>query len=164
MKKNILCGVAAAALALTACSSSEDPGILAADPWIRTTAGTERPDMTALFVNFTNPGDADVTLIGADCGDVAGMYQLHEMVMVDGEMKMQEVDGGLVVPAGSHLHLAPGGPHIMLMDLKQDFEVGGEEITCTLEFDNDQTIEVTAPIKEFTEEQDTYHTHEASEG
>lgn len=158
--------VAAAVVALAACSGPADsatPGILAADPWVRATVGTERPDMTALFVNLTNPTQEDRTLVAADCGDVAGKVELHEMVMVDGEMLMQEVDGGLPVPAGEHAHLAPGGPHVMLMDLARELPAGGEEIDCTLSFDDGQVIELTAPVKEFTEEQDTYHTHAPSD-
>jgi len=47
----------------------------------------------------------------------------------------------------------------MLMGLTGELAAGGEEIACTLEFDDGQTIELVAPVKEFTEEQDTYHTH-----
>lgn len=162
--KSTLAPAAVAALLLAACSSSTTPAVLAADPWVRSTDGAERPDMTALFVNLTNPSDTDRTLVSADCGDVASEVQLHEMVMVDGEMLMQEVEGGLPVPAGEHQHLAPGGPHVMLMGLTRELPAGSEEVTCTLSFDDGQTIDLTAPVKEFTEEQDTYHTHAPTEG
>ena len=66
---------------------------------------------------------------------------------------------GAALCAGEHAHLAPGGPHVMLMGLTGELAAGGEEIACTLEFDDGQTIELVAPVKEFTEEQDTYHTH-----
>lgn len=85
------------------------------------------------------------------------------MAMVDGEVVMREAEAGIVVPRESHEHLAPGGPHIMLMELQRDLPAGGEEISCTLSFDNGQKIDILAPIKEFTEEQDTYHTHEGDE-
>ena len=48
----------------------------------------------------------------------------------------------------------------MLMGVKKELPVGGEEVHCKLTFDNDQVSEIVAPIKEFTEEQETYHTHE----
>jgi hypothetical protein len=51
----------------------------------------------------------------------------------------------------------------MLMDLARELPAGGEEIDCTLSFDDGQVIELTAPVKEFTEEQDTYHTHAPSD-
>ena len=150
-----------AAAALAACSPAQTaaPAVLAADPWVRATVGTEMPEMTALFVNLTNPSEEDRMLVAADCGDVAAKVELHEMVKADGQMVMQEAEGGLPVPAGEHAHLAPGGPHVMLMGLTGELAAGGEEIACTLEFDDGQTIELVAPVKEFTEEQDTYHTH-----
>lgn len=156
----------AATLLLGACGSAdaESPsGVIAADPWVRSTDDSERPDMSSLFVNLTNPTADDITLVSADCGDVAGMVELHVMEMTDGQMVMKKAEDGVVVPKESHQHLAPGGPHVMLMDLARELPAGSEEITCSLTFDNDQSIDVVAPVKEFTEEQDTYHTHEEDE-
>ena len=162
MRKS-LC-VAALLLVVAGCSTNtEAPRITAADAWVRTTDGAQRPDMTALFVNLTNPGDRDVRIVGADCGDVAGMVQIHEMIKQDGTMIMREAADGVVVPRESHLHMAPGGPHVMLMKLNRELPAGGEEVSCTLRFDNDQEIRVSAPVKHFTEEQDTYHTHAPGE-
>ena len=160
--KNWLAPAVAATLLIGACSTPAEEttsGVMAADPWVRTTDGSEQPDMSALFVNLTNPTSADITLTSADCGDVAKMVQLHEMVEQDGGMVMREAEGGLVVPKESHLHLAPGGPHVMLMGLTRELPAGGEEISCTLGFDDGQEIDVLAPVKEFTEEEDTYHSH-----
>lgn len=157
----------AAAILLSACGSAapaETPGVLAADPWVRTTDGAQRPDMTAVFVNLTNPSEDDRTLVAADCGDVAERTELHVMEMRDGQMVMKKAEGGVVVKAGKHEHLAPGGPHIMLMDLTRELPAGSEELSCTLIFDDGQSIEILAPVKQFTEEQDTYHTHEDDEG
>lgn len=149
-------------LAVVGCSSATEaatPGVLAADPWVRTTDGAERPDMTAVFVNLTNPSDEDRTLVSAECGDVAQRVELHEMVMIDGKMMMQKTEAGLPIEAGKHQHLAPGGPHIMLMELNRELPAGGEELECTLTIDDGQTIDIVAPVKQFTEEQDTYHEH-----
>lgn len=159
----LLLPVAGAALLLGACGSpapGSAPGVLAADPWVRSTDDSQRPDMSSLFVNLTNPTSGDITLLDVDCGDVAGMVELHTMETQDGQLVMKKAEGGVVVPKESHEHLAPGGPHAMLMDLTRELPAGSEEITCTLKFDNGQRIEVLAPVKEFTEEQDTYHTHE----
>lgn len=140
--------------------AAPDPKVLAADPWVRTTDGAQRPEMTALFVNLTNPSDDDRMLVDADCGDVAESVELHEMVKVDGEMLMREAEEGLPILAGKHEHLAPGGPHIMLMGLARELPAGSEEIECTLTLDDGQTLDIVAPVKQFTEEQDTYHTHD----
>lgn len=156
----VLAVVGAGLVAGCGADDASDPGILAADAWVRTTDGAQRPEMTALFVNLTNPTDEDITFTGADCGDVAETYEVHEMVESDGQMVMRRTEEGLVVEAGSHLHLAPGGPHVMLMGLTQELPAGSEEIECTLAFDDGTERTVTAPVMEFTEEQDTYHTHE----
>lgn len=156
---------AVAALLLAGCSggsateTASAPKVSTSDPWVRTTDGAEDQTMTAVYVSLTNPTSEDVTLTGADCGDVAEEAQLHEMVTVDGQMMMQETEEGLIVPKESHLHLAPGGPHIMLVGLTRELPTGSEEITCALTLSNDQTLEIIAPVKEFTEETATYHTH-----
>lgn len=145
-------------------SPASSAGVLAADAWVRTTDGSKMPDMTALFVNLTNPTSADIRLSAADCGDVAKTVEIHEMATVDGQLVMRKAEGGIVVPKESHAHLAPGGLHVMLMGLTKPLPAGSEEIACTLSFDNGQKIDVLAPVKQFTEEQDTYHTHAPSDG
>lgn len=115
--------------------------------------------MTAVFVNLTNPSDEDRVLTEADCGDVAEVTELHVMINHDGRMVMAEAEDGITVPAGQHWHLAPGGPHIMLMGLNRELPAGSEELACTLTFDDGQSLDILAPVKQFTEEQDTYHEH-----
>jgi len=69
--------------ALAACSSkasnSSDPPILVEDAWVRTTDGATDTTMTAAFMTLVNPGDANVSLVGASTS-AAGMCQVHEMV------------------------------------------------------------------------------------
>ncbi len=137
--KPLIIRAVAATLLLGACGMPADEtpsGVIVGDPWVRTTDDSERPDMSSLFVNLTNPTSADIILTAAQCGDVAGMAELHVMEKVDVQMVMKKADGGIVVPKESHEHLTPGGPHVMLMDLKRELPAGGEEISCTLEFDD----------------------------
>jgi hypothetical protein len=145
--------------ALGACSSStasSDPAIVVEDPWVRTTEGATDSTMTAAFMSLVNPGDANVSLTGASTS-VAMMCQVHEMVKgSDGKAVMQEAKNGVVIPAGSHAHLTPGGFHVMIMGLKQALPVGSE-VTLELTFSNGTTKTVVAPVKVFTEETDHYH-------
>lgn len=156
------------ALSATACSSAT-PAAPAASapakaaltiekPWVRGTEGAKDTTMTAAFMSIANPGDQDVRVVGAE-SPVAGMVQVHEMATVDGKMVMREAKDGVRVPAGGHEHLAPGGPHIMLMQLKQPLKVG-DEVTVTVRFSDGTQQVVKAPVKKFTEEGDQYHTHE----
>lgn len=158
--------VVALALGVTACGS-EDPAPVAgadvveatpitiADPWVRATKGSEDPSMTGAFMVLENPRSEDVTLVRVT-SPIADMVQLHEMAMIDGEMAMQEVTGGLVIPAGADLELKPGSFHVMLMGLTGRLSAG-DEVNLTLEFSDGSTEEFLVPVKAFTEEEGHYH-------
>ncbi|MDP2773991.1 MAG: copper chaperone PCu(A)C [Nocardioides sp.] len=157
--------VVALALAFLAGSCGDDDGtpssatptekITIEDPWVRATSGTEDPSMTAAFMVIDNDGSEDITLVDAS-SPVSDMVQLHEMAMVDGEMAMQEVDGGIVITAGRGKLLEPGGYHVMLMGLDAEL-APGDEVELTLEFSDDTREVLTVPVKEFTEEEGHYH-------
>ncbi len=141
----------------TAASSSEvlDFRVSTVDGWVRATRGTGDPSMTGAFMTLQNDGERQVTLTGAS-SPIAGMTQLHEMVRQDGEMTMQEMPGGLEIPAGRGQMLMPGGDHVMLMGLKEEL-AAGDEVELTLQFATGDTIDLTLPVKEFTEEEPHYH-------
>ena len=127
------------------------------DPWVRSTTGTEDPSMTAAFMTLMNQGEEDAELVSAK-SDVAGMAQLHEMASGDDGMVMQEVEDGIAIPAGEGVALAPGSYHVMLMDLSGEL-APGDEVSFTLTYADGSTQDVTAPVKEFTEEEGHYHDH-----
>lgn len=159
MRSAMVMGAAAMLLAAGCAGGAATPEVMASDAWTRTTDGAQEKTMTAVFVSFANPSSEERVLVEADCGDVAKKTELHVMEMKDGEMIMVQAKDGIPIPAEGHEHLAPGGPHIMLMGLNRELPVGSEEITCQLKLDNGQEMEIVAPVKEFTEEQETYHTH-----
>jgi copper(I)-binding protein len=79
---------------------------------------------------------------------VADMAQVHETTQTsDGMTSMQEVQGGLDIPAGSTVTLKPGGYHIMLMGLHQDLSVG-QSFSLTLTFQSGKQITVDVPVKQ----------------
>ncbi len=129
--------------------------LVVGDPWVRATAGTEDTSMTAAFMTIDNTGDEDVTLVGAS-SEVAGMVEIHEMLMVDGAMAMQAMDAGLVIEAGRGKVLEPGGYHVMLMGVTTEL-APGDEVDLALELSDGSTQELTVPVKEFTEEEGHYH-------
>ena len=130
----------------TAAESSAAPAacpIEVADPWVKASDS----GMTAGFAVLTNTGTADVT-ISAASSPAAPRMELHEVVDKDGAMVMQPVAGGLAVPAGGSLTLAPGGYHMMFMDISDPIEPG-EEIAITLTCQAGGTVAFTAPAKVF---------------
>ena len=58
---------------------------------------------------------------------------------------MNEMEDGILIPAGETVDLMPGGLHVMLMELENDL-VEGETVALTLEFDDETTIELDVPI------------------
>lgn len=132
-------------------SATEAESLTMTDPWIK--SATE--GMTAAFGTLVNSGDSDVTIVSATT-DVTDVMELHETVQNDdGAMAMQEKDGGFVVPAGGEHELAPGGDHLMIMDLLRPVEPG-EAVTLTLTFDDGSTTDVEATVKEFTGADENY--------
>lgn len=139
-------------------SESADP-IVISEPWVRATEGTEDPSMTAVFMAIRNNTDQDLTLVSATSPGIE-MVQVHEMVQGDdGHMVMQEAENGVMIRAGKEQMLMPGGYHVMLMGLADPI-APGDELEVTLTFSDGTTKTITAPAKEFTEEEGHYHTHE----
>ncbi|TPW27640.1 DUF1775 domain-containing protein [Martelella alba] len=68
------------------------------------------------FLTITNNGDTDDRLIAVS-SDAAGVMQLHNMRMDGDVMKMYQMTDGIPVPAHETVTLAPGGLHVMFMDL-----------------------------------------------
>lgn len=166
MNRRFVGTVAAATLALaalagcgddtdTTAAPAETGEVVISDGWVRATEGTDDPTMTAAFMQIKNETDGQVTLVGGST-EVAGMTEIHEMVMKDGAMVMQKIEGGLEIPAGELVVLQPGGNHVMLMDMQQDL-AAGDEVELTLEFADGESETVTLPVKEFTEEEGHYH-------
>ena len=75
------------------------------------------------YLTIENKGAAPDRLIGGS-GDFAGKVEIHEMAMNNGVMTMRPLDKGLVIEPGKTVKLAPGGTHLMLVDLKQTLKVG----------------------------------------
>ena len=128
------------AFGLSACSP-EKHSVTISDPWVRSSEySAAAGGMTGIFATLTNNTDKDITLTGGKT-DAAAMVQTHKVV---GGM-MQEVKGGLVIPAGGTLTLEPGGLPVMLMGLTNAI-VAGDKIDFTFTFDDgsEQTFTLTA--------------------
>ena len=112
--------------------SETDPGqagaVHADQAWARATAPQQK--VGGAYVTLTSP--ADDRLLGVS-SPVAGRAEVHEMRMDGNVMRMREVMDGLALPAGKVVALAPGGYHIMLMDLKQPL-VAGQVVPMQLRF------------------------------
>ena len=97
------------------------------------------------YLAIENKGGAADRLVGAS-GDVAGKIEIHEMTMNDGVMKMRPLDKGLAIEPGKTVKLAPGGYHLMMMDLKSPLKQG-DKVPVTLEFEKAGKVQVTLDVQ-----------------
>ncbi|WP_322517254.1 copper chaperone PCu(A)C [Rhodopseudomonas palustris] len=110
--------------------------------WSRATPGGAK--VAGGYLTIENKGATADRLI-AGSADVAGKFEIHEMSMDNGVMKMRQLDKGLPIEPGKTVKLAPGGYHIMLMDLKGALKEG-EKVPVTLQFEKAGKVEVTLDV------------------
>lgn len=139
MQKRLLAApLLAAILALGSAPVMADVAVSAA--WVRATVPAQKA--TGAFMQLKS--DADARLMSA-ASPIAGVVEIHEMVMDGQVMKMNAVPG-LDLPAGQTVELAPGGYHVMLMDLKQQVKEG-DEVPLTLTVENKDGSRATLEVK-----------------
>jgi hypothetical protein len=85
------------------------------------------------YMTIKNNGPATDRLIGGST-DAAAKVEVHEMTTKDGVMKMREIEGGLPIAPGATIRLAPGGFHLMLVDVKKPLKQG-DKVTVALNFE-----------------------------
>jgi copper(I)-binding protein len=91
------------------------------------------------YLTIENTGAEADRLIGI-ASPTAGRAEIHEMTTKDGTMTMRQAGAGVEIPAGETVALAPGGFHIMFMDLKEPFVEGGK-VPVTLTFETAGSID-----------------------
>ena len=90
-------------------------------PWTRATPPGSK--VAGGFLTIENKGPAEDRLIGGSV-DAAGIFEVHEMAMDNGVMKMRALAKGLPIPAGGKVELKPGSYHVMFIDLKRQIAEG----------------------------------------
>jgi copper(I)-binding protein len=139
------------ALPLSACASpATAPNTPSAssitfdDPW----ASSADMGMAAVFGTFTNGSDHDAVVVAGE-SPAAARVELHEIAPdAGGNKTMRPKAGGITVPAGGTKELAPGGDHLMLMELTQPLDPGAD-VALTITFDDGSTLPITAQIRDF---------------
>jgi copper(I)-binding protein len=113
------------------------------DVWTRQPAAGQ-PN-AAVYGTVTNTGGTDVTITGASV-EISDRVELHEVLMDDGLMTMQERDGGFVVPAGGSITLEPGGLHVMVFGIDAD-TYPTDALDVTFSFDSGEPTFASAEVR-----------------
>jgi copper(I)-binding protein len=111
--------------------------------WSRATPGGAR--VGGGYLTIENKGQTPDRLIGGTA-DISARVQLHEMAMNGGVMTMRPLDKGLVIEPGKTLRLAPGGYHLMLLDLKSPLKQG-DKVPLTLEFEKAGKVSLSLDVQ-----------------
>ena len=135
--------VAAGTGAATSISATSAGTLRIEAPWIRATPGGAQ--VAGGFMRITNTGSEPDRLIGGSMPR-AGRFEVHEMSMFDGVMRMKPLDKGLTIAPGQTVELKPGGYHIMFLDLKEPMK-DGDSVTGTLVFEKAGTIAITSGVQ-----------------
>ena len=112
-------------------------------PWSRATPGGAKTG--AGYLTIEKKGGAPDRLVAVS-GDVAGRIEVHEMAVNNGVMTMRPLEKGLVIEPGKTVALAPGGYHLMLMELKSPLKQG-DKLPVTLEFEKAGKVAVTLEVQ-----------------
>ncbi|MBH0237677.1 copper chaperone PCu(A)C [Methylobrevis albus] len=141
-----LVGAAAATpvlLASTAAAHEYKLGDLAIEhPWTRATPPGAR--VGGGYLTVVNAGGTDDRLVSAT-SPASARVEIHEMSVTDGVMVMRPLPEGLPMPAGATVALAPGGLHLMLIDLAAPL-VEGERVPVELTFERAGTVSVELAV------------------
>jgi copper(I)-binding protein len=111
-------------------------------PWARATPPTAPTG--GGYLSVKNTGTTPDRLISVS-SPAAETVQVHEMKMDGNVMRMREIGGGLEIPPGATVTLAPGGMHLMMMGLKAPLKQG-ERIPLTLVFEKAGKIDVELAV------------------
>lgn len=127
-----------------------------AHPWARPLPPVATVGVT--YFTVTNKSDTEDVLLSAE-SSVSETVEIHTHVKDGDMMKMRKLDE-LVIPAHGEVTLAPGGHHLMLMNLKR-VPLEGERFPVTLYFKKagNVAVEVAVEQPKATHNEGTQHGH-----
>lgn len=109
-------------------------------------ATAEGVRVSAGYMTVSNPGATDDKIVSAS-SPAAGKTELHLMEKdAAGVMKMRMAEAGVAVPAGGAVTFAPGGTHLMFLELPAPLK-DGATIPVTLTFEKAGPVEVQFAVK-----------------
>ena len=112
-------------------------------PWARATP--KGASVGGGYMKITNTGTAPDRLVGGST-DISARFEVHEMKMENGVMKMRPVAGGIEIKPGQTVELNPGGYHVMFVALNKQLMQGGH-FKATLEFAKAGKVDVDFTVE-----------------
>jgi hypothetical protein len=144
MKRNIII-ILITALLLSGCGSKK--GIEVHSAWMRPAAKGENG---GVYFELHNHGTTPDELTGVS-SDVAVVAEIHESKL-EGDVMTMNMLSSLPIEAKADIAFEPGGLHVMLIDLRQDFKVD-DEFMVTLHFKNSEDITFHVLVRDVAPEE-----------
>ena len=105
-------------------------GLKISAPWARATP--KGASVGGGYMKITNTGTAPDRLVGGST-DICRRFEVHEMKMEGGVMKMRPLADGIEIKPGQTVTLDPSGYHVMFVGLKDQLKQG-DRFKATLQF------------------------------
>jgi copper(I)-binding protein len=133
------------AFAATAASAHEyKAGLLQIQhPWSRATP--KGATVAGGYMKIINTGTTPDRLIGGSTL-AAPKFEIHEMSMDGGVMKMRMLPKGIEIKPGQTVELKPGGYHLMFVGITAPLQQG-KPVKGTLEFEKAGKIEIEYTVE-----------------
>jgi hypothetical protein len=112
-------------------------------PWARATP--KGSEVAGGYMKLINTGSEPDRLIGGSTA-AAGKFEIHEMSVDGGVMKMRLLPNGIEIKPGQTVELKPGSYHLMFVGLKEPFEKG-KRVKGTLRFEKAGTVDVEYAVE-----------------
>ena len=137
-------------LLLAACNSPSHKGVTAGELEVQGGFAFAPPTTSeaAAYFRVLNHGAAADTLRSIT-SPLATSAMLHASQQRGGMVQMQGMDEAVIGPRDS-LVLAPGGTHLMLVDLSRK-PVPGDTIALTLTFARAGTVTLSLPVRSYSD-------------
>lgn len=135
--------LALAGLALSSAvpAGAQTPAVDVQNVWTRAT--TPGAKTAALYMTLTSKLPDRLVSVTTPAAPRA---TVHETIKDGDIMKMRPVEGGLVLPAGKPVTLAPGGLHVMLEGLAAPL-LPGQTVQVHLTFETSPPADVVAAVR-----------------
>ena len=112
-------------------------------PWSRATP--KGASVAGGYMKLINTGTTPDRLIGGST-EVAGKFEIHEMSMDNGVMKMRPLANGIEIKPGETVEFKPGGYHLMFVGINKPVEKG-KMVKGTLEFEKAGKVDVEYAVE-----------------
>ena len=112
-------------------------------PWARATP--KGAPVGGGYLTITNTGKSPDRLVGGTTA-IAKRFEIHQMKMDNGVMKMRMLPNGLAIKPGQTVTLDPDGYHIMFTGLKAPL-VKGQHVAATLRFEKAGEVKVDFTVE-----------------